>query len=176
MLLTIEELALKKSFLDLSFNEKQLVLSKITEKEYNDIRLLLIKTKASYQKDFETFKVKDTIKEELLRAFKQKHTKQRLQPAYMDFLYNYKKIIRPAISLASIVLLAIFIIKNTMGSKNSSLTSTDTVSFFLNENKELLKVNTDYSSYLIDSNKFNRDSIIEMNTYLHINTDGLHAN
>ncbi|RED48736.1 hypothetical protein [Seonamhaeicola aphaedonensis] len=169
---TIEKLVLLKDFSKLSLKEKQLVLSQITETEYNDIRSLLTKSKQAHKKDLELLQVNKEIEGKLLIAFKQKHKQHNKQKGYASLWNNHKKILKPVFSIAATIVLAIFILKN----KQKEEFKVDTVSLYLNEKKELLKVNLDHSSDLIDSNKYNKDSILEMNNYLRINTDGLYAN
>jgi hypothetical protein len=176
MKLSIEDLAIKKTFSDLSSEEKQFVLSQITKEEYKDIRCLLLNSLQCYTKDIETLNINSTVKEKLLVAFKQKYTKQKSQQIYTGLWHNYKNIIKPALSLAPIVITALFITNKYQGNNKNSLGDVDNISLFLNEKTELLKVNTDYASDLIDSNKFDKDSIFEMNKYLRINTEGLHIN
>ncbi|WP_248724442.1 hypothetical protein [Seonamhaeicola sp. ML3] len=169
---TVEKLVLLKDFSKLSLKEKQLVLSQITETEYNDIRSLLTKSKQVYKKDLELLQVNSDIENKLLIAFKQKHEQHNTQKGYASLWNNHKKILRPVFSIAATIVLATFIIKN----KQKEEFEVDHVSLYLNEKKELLKVNLDHSSDLIDSNKYNKDSILEMNNYLRINTNGLYTN
>ncbi len=68
--------------------------------------------------------------------------------------------------------IAVMVILN----KKSPLTDENHVSYLLNENKALLKVNKKHSSELIDSNEFFIDSIVEMNKHLRVKTEGLYVN
>ncbi|GAA3644117.1 hypothetical protein [Flavivirga jejuensis] len=175
MKLTIEELLLKKNFSNLSFEEKQFVLSKISDTEYSELRFLLTNSKESFKRDFEALKVNDSTKEKLSIAFKKKYIKEKIQPVHVIFWNNYKNIIKPVLSLGVIMIPVMLTINNTL-KNNALLSDINNVTTFLNEKKEFLKINNKHSSDLIDSNKFYKDSILEMNNYLRINTEGLYLN
>lgn len=176
MKLSIEDLLLNKNFSNLSFEEREFVLSKITKAEYNDIRFIINNSEDYFKNNYKEVKVNDTTKKNLSIAFKLKHQKQKAQPTYINYSNNYKKILRPVIVLG-IVLIGALISINISQKKNDLLSiDIKNVSTFLNENNKFLKINTKYSSDLIDSNKFSKDSIFNMNNYLNINTEGLFVN
>ncbi|WP_303316792.1 hypothetical protein Q4Q34_08285 [Flavivirga abyssicola] len=173
MRLTIEDLLLKKRFSDLSFQEKEFVLSLITETEYNDFRLLLINSKKSFENDFKKLNVNDTTHKILLEAFNQKFPKQKRYSIYSNISISHKQTIKPVFYIGIVsIIVAVMVIIN----KNLPLNSTNNVTSILNENKALLKVNKKHSSELIDSNEYLIDSIIEMNNHLRIKTEGLYIN
>ena len=174
MKLNIEELLLNKDFSNLSFEEKEFVLSKITKIEYNDIRVIITNSEESFKNTSKDLKVNDSTKDNLSIAFKQKH--QKAQPIYINVWNNHKNILRPTLALG-IVLIGILIPINISQKENDLLSiNIKNVTTSLNENNTLLKINVKHSSDLIDSNKFSKDSILKMNSHLYIKTEGLYVN
>ena len=169
---TIEDLALKKSFSDLLTQEKQFVISKISETEYNDIRFLLTSSILCFKNDLEKSTINTATKNHLSIVFNQKLNKQKTPFDYTTIWMDYKKIINPVLSIGIVIIAIVLTINHNMFLTNDS----NNVTSILKENKALLKINTKHSSELIDGNTLFIDSIVEINNHLRIKTEGLYVN
>ena len=168
------EIIEKKEFSDLNFEEKELVLSQITKEQYEDIRFLLTNSKNQYQNSASEFEIQSQTKNYLSSVYRNKYSKPKTSKIHFGLWQDYKKMLIPSLSIASVfIILAMIYIKTN---SNFLLKDTHDVSSYLTENKALLKINKDHSSDLIDSNKINKDSIVEMINYLEIRLEGLYVN
>ena len=163
----LENLLLKKRFSDLSHQEKEYALSKISKTEYSNFRTLLIASNQVFNKEFEQINLDRNIKKKLTQAFKTKHTK----PSFsFKNLLRQNYYLKPAIAFSVIILLFFTVINSINHNKESNINSV--TNYLLNENNFIKNNSTDdlYNSNTIADSL---DTFSEMNEYLKIRTQGL---
>ncbi|MGE5942800.1 MAG: hypothetical protein ACM31G_00535 [Flavobacteriales bacterium] len=155
----LEKLLLEKPFSILSIDEKEYVLSQISESEYNKFHFLLLASKNSYKEEYDKITINNHIKEALNVAFKKRHKKQIFKNIHLNeyFQKNYYK---PAFAFAVIIVLCvIFFFKHE---KNNDSTIREVTTFLLEQK----------THHITDSLKNN---FYEMNKYMMMRTQGIDA-
>ena len=106
----LEQLLLLRSFEELQSEEKQYVLNQITEKEYQEFRMILIESVELFEKEKDIIQPDPQIKKDLLVAFDKKHNA--LYPIHelLNKTISYKvPAYQSALALAAMLLLFFFL-------------------------------------------------------------------
>lgn len=176
MKLNIKELLLNKDFSKLSLKEKEFTLSKITKTEYEDIRFTITNSKKSFQNNYKDLEINKATKQNLSIAFKQKHQEQKTESIFINYWYTYKNALKPVMAIGVVIIGVLLFINRSKINDEPLANDIKNVTSFLNENNMHLEINAKHSSELIDSNRFSKDSILKMNEYLYMSTEGLYVN
>ncbi|MBU3820613.1 hypothetical protein KO566_00960 [Flavobacteriaceae bacterium XHP0103] len=161
----LEKLLLEKPFSALSLQEKEYVLSQITEVDYHKFHFLLQASKKSFEEERQKMNVNNTVGDTVNLAFKKKYKKQFFKNLELKKRFQ-KHFYKPAFALVGIIVLGIVLFGKFQKNNNSSIENVTT--FLLSQ-----KIYNNMDLTKADSIK---NSFMEMNKYMQIRTQGFDSN
>ena len=172
----LERLLLKNKFSDLSFEEREYVLSHIKEEDYIKLRVLLLNSKQVFNKEYDELQLNKDLKTNLNVAFRKKFKKQYFFSNIQNIRPFNNAIIKPSLVIAGFLVLFTlsfnFYKNNTLQSDIEEVTT-----YLLHENHYNENLNLYYSADRLKNNLKIADTLksdyLEMNKYLKPKTPGL---
>jgi hypothetical protein len=173
----LEQLLLNNKFSDLSFEDKEYVLSHISQEDYTKTRLLLKSSKQAFKQEYQKLKLNTEIKNNLNIAFREKFKKQHFS-YFQNILSLNKSILKPSLGFVGFIIL--FAVLYNFYKTNTLQKDIDEVTtFLLHENRHIENLNLFYSSDSLKNNLKITDTLkidySEMNKFLNAKTEGLNV-
>lgn len=143
----LEQLINNTSFHELTVQEKEYVLEKITEKEYTQFHDVIVASTTVFKSEFHKIKPKNYIKENLSNAFQAKHKRSFLDIKIFDSPLFKSFFLKPALAFGLItIFFYILIPKQIVPVEIAQIEQPNS-----KINKEIVKVNTVTSAVKIKS-------------------------